>query len=517
VPYPTAMVSHIARESTRPRTKKVTSTRTLVTSFNAYQNFLDSLQNPFTRRNYETHFQEFRKGLHLSSESCNELLEMDGRELEDLIVRYIKECAARGTATGSIQLKLSAIRKFFVENRQENQLNWSWLQSRIPKGNGKVKDRDYTKDELVKMWDQSDIRKKAVLALFMTGVRKGAIPELTVGSLAKITEYHDRRSREKQVHKFEGYHIYKLTVYEGSPEQYITFLTPAGAKAIDQYLEFRRTHGENITAAKSPLIRDAFDSVRPAFVNEPRRLTTNALDMMFHRLTRSVGIRSREKVTLEKKPRQDIMLLHGIRKYVNHAMVNSGVNVIAKELLLGHAAPGLEGSYLRPTESELLTEFVKAIPALSLSQEGELVQETERLRTEVADLDTMKRAYLELKAEKEQTEDRFAQLQQQLKQQQEKENDIARLEQQQVRDMQERHNRKLQGLERRLQVGEMREFVRGIVFQLQKKKYGKGEIEMVEKKKKKKKPSSSSSSSSDRATTTSSSESYHRKSKREAS
>jgi 3-oxoacyl-ACP reductase-like protein len=161
---------------------------------------------------------------------------MDGRELEDLIVRYIKQCGARGVATGSIQLKLSAIRKFFVENRQENQLNWSWLKSRIPKGNGKVKDRDYTKEELQKMWEQSDVRKKAVLALFMTGVRKGAISDLRVGSLAKIMEYHDRR-REKQVHKFEGYHMYKLTVYEGSSEQYITFLTPAGAKAIDRYLE----------------------------------------------------------------------------------------------------------------------------------------------------------------------------------------------------------------------------------------------------------------------------------------
>lgn len=79
------------------------------------------------------------------------------------------------------------------------------------------------------------------------------------------------------------------------------------------------------------------------------------------------------------------MLLHGIRKYVNHALVNAGCNVIAKELLIGHAAPGLEGSYLRPTESELLTEFVKAIPALSLSQEAELVRETEQLRIEVAD------------------------------------------------------------------------------------------------------------------------------------
>jgi hypothetical protein len=117
-------------------------------------------------------------------------------------------------------------------------------------------------------------------------------------------------------------------------------------------------------------------------MDKPKPLTTNALDMMFMRLTVAAGIRVRKS---RRYDRQDVMLLHGIRKYVNHSMVNSGVNVIAKELLIGHAAPGLEGSYLRPTESELLTEFVKAIPALSLSQEAELVQETERLRIEAAD------------------------------------------------------------------------------------------------------------------------------------
>ena len=39
------------------------------------------------------------------------------------------------------------------------------------------------------------------------------------------------------------------------------------------------------------------------------------------------------------------MLFYGIRKYVNHALLNAGCNMIAKELLIGHAAPGLEGSY----------------------------------------------------------------------------------------------------------------------------------------------------------------------------
>jgi hypothetical protein len=366
------------------------------------------LDNPYTRKNYEIHFSEFRKALK-ASESCNELLKMDGRELEDKIVEHIKQMAKAGASTSSIRLTLSAVRKFFVENRQESRVNWTWLKGRISKSNGRIKDRDYTKEELVKMWEQSDIRKKAILSLLMTGIRKGAIPDLRVGSLAKTIEYRDREGRQ---HRFEGHHIYKLTVYEGSDSEYVTFLTPAGAKVVDRYIEARTMAGEKVTA-NSPLIRDAFDSVN---AGQPKPVTLGALDMAFTRLTRSVGIRPKEKKEEEgrkkrrRQDRHDIMLFHGIRKYVNHALVNAGCNVIAKELLIGHAAPGLEGSYLRPTEGELLTEFVKAIPALSLSQESELRQQVDRLRVEVADIDVLKEGYLELKEDNKRLQEQIAAL-----------------------------------------------------------------------------------------------------------
>jgi site-specific recombinase XerD len=387
----------------------VTKTKA-ISDINAYQTYIDALDNPYTRKNYEIHFSEFRKALK-ASESCNELLKMDGRKLEDKIVEHIKQMAKAGASTSSIRLTLSAVRKFFVENRQENRVNWTWLKGRIPKSNGRIKDRDYTKEELVKMWEQSDIRKKAILSLLMTGIRKGAIPDLRVGSLAKIIEYRDREGRQ---HRFESHYIYKLTVYEGSDSEYVTFLTPAGAKAVDRYIEARTMAGEKVTA-NSPLIRDAFDSVN-ADASQPKPVTLAALDMAFTRLTRSVGIRPKEKKEEEgrkkrrRQDRHDIMLFHGIRKYVNHALVNAGCNMIAKELLIGHAAPGLEGSYLRPTEEELLAEFVKAIPALSLSQESELRQQVDRLRVEVADIDVLKEGYLELKEDNRHLQEQIAAL-----------------------------------------------------------------------------------------------------------
>jgi hypothetical protein len=414
---------------TKKQAKKIVVTAAASHRKNAYQVFLDALSNPNTRTNYVYFFERFRSALR-ASESCNELLEMEGRELEDRIVEYIKDQVRSGASTASLKITLTAIKKFFTENREESRLNWGWLKGRIPRGNGQVKDRDYQKDELVRMWEESDTRKRAILALLMAGLRKGAIPDLRVSSLAKLTEYKDRSGK---FHKLESYHVYKLTVYEGDPnEQYVTFTTPAGAKAIDRYLQARATAGETITA-KTYLIRNTFDAStnNDAGGTDPKPITLDALDAMFMRLTRSTGIRPKEQRG-KRQDRHDIMLFHGVRKYVNHAMVNAGVDTIAKELLIGHAPPGLEGSYLRLTEAELLSEFVRAIPALSLSQEHELTQQVDELRIEVADLNVLKAAYNELKQEKEQYEGQLAMMQEESRQLA----DVVREQQQVVREIQ---------------------------------------------------------------------------------
>jgi site-specific recombinase XerD len=357
----------------------------------AYSVFVRRLKNPFTRKNYEIHFQAFRKALK-ASEECNDLLKMDGRTLEDAIVSHIQTLADAGASTASINLTVSAIKNFFVANREENRINWKWLKGELPPTNGRVKDRDYSKEELIKMWIESDTRKKAILALLMTGVRKGAIPGLRLGNLTSITEY---RSHDKKKHAFEN-HIYRLTVYENEPEEYITFLSPEGTSAIDSYIEARKSAGETISG-QSPLIRDAFDTMNAKMA---RAVTTAALDMAFTRLTRSLGIRPKEKEGA-RQDRHEVMLFHGVRKFVNHQYVNAGVEPIKKEALIGHRPPGLEGSYLRPTEDELLTEFVKVIPYITLGQEAELKMEINRLQTESGDIDALKRSYLDVKLELE--------------------------------------------------------------------------------------------------------------------
>ncbi len=69
--------------------------------------------------------------------------------------------------------------------------------------------------------------------------------------------------------------------------------------------------------------------------------------------------------TRGNKSRHEVPILHGIRMWWNGQMVQANCNVALKEQLIGHK-PLLEGSYLKPTDDQLLFEAMKAWPFLTM-------------------------------------------------------------------------------------------------------------------------------------------------------
>lgn len=90
-------------------------------------------------------------------------------------------------------------------------------------------------------------------------------------------------------------------------------------------------------------------------------------------------------------------------------MIAAGAKQVVKEMLIGHNT-GLERSYYKPTDAELLAEYLKALDLLTISEERKLQQEVTKLKTEVADIDMMKRSYLDMKAETEDKNNRIKSL-----------------------------------------------------------------------------------------------------------
>ena len=185
-----------------------------------------------------------------------------------------------------------------------------------------------------------------------SGIREGAIEHLKAGDYNQI--------------KVEGEKIVagRLVVYSGGPEQYITFISPEACHALDKYLDFRREHGEEITKS-SPVFRDKFDPIKGLYGHGKTNskqviitMTGPAVRQYYNRLLFSIGIRN------ERKRRHDFSV-HGFRKFFKTKAEIGGMKPINVETLMGHST-GISDSYYRPTENDLLDDYLKIVNHLTI-------------------------------------------------------------------------------------------------------------------------------------------------------
>ncbi len=172
----------------------------------------------------------------------------------------------------------------------------------------------------------------------------GALIILRVGDLEKIDN------------------MYKVRVYSGEKEEYITFTTPECTKEIDTYLDFRNRHGEIITD-DSVLFVKKFDVNRGLIKGE--QLSDDGIRLL-DEIIRNTGLRQANHTNQFK--RQTVPMLHGFRRHFTKQLIDSKLNPEIREMLLGHKI-GLASCYYKPSEQEMLNEYFKAVPLLTISDE----------------------------------------------------------------------------------------------------------------------------------------------------
>ena len=86
------------------------------------------------------------------------------------------------------------------------------------------------------------------------------------------------------------------------------------------------------------------------------------------------------------------MLDHGMRKYCNTMMRRAKVNFADKEDMQGRNPGGQEGSYERYEEQdfERFSEYQKAIPFLTISDDERVKLENEKLKEEKSELEQLR-------------------------------------------------------------------------------------------------------------------------------
>jgi len=84
------------------------------------------------------------------------------------------------------------------------------------------------------------------------------------------------------------------------------------------------------------------------------------------------------------------------RKFFTTQLANSKINPEIREMLLGHKI-GLTSCYYKPTEQEMLNEYLKAVNLLTINEENRLRKKVEKLEIEKSELQMLTEEVAELK------------------------------------------------------------------------------------------------------------------------
>jgi integrase len=338
-----------------------------LTTITSVDLFLESIKSPATRVTYKQSLNQFIEatGFNLTDSKTK------GKVLQEKIIEYIVELKKSGASYSRINVIISALQAYC--DAHDIELNFDKVRRYMPEHVRKLKDRAYTKQEIRTLLDAANPRVRVLILLFVsTGMREGAVPGLRLKHLTKMQDG-----------------CYKISLYDEHISKQVTvFTTTECTQAIDAYLKYREVEGE-VLKPESPLIRKEF-SWRDANKFEPVSRNTIA------RLIEEVALRTGLRVRSGGK-RQEVMLVHGLRKYFDTSLARANIKTLFIPILMGHSSPGLQSSYFRPTEEEIYAEYKKAVDMLTISEEKHLRYEVEKLKTEVADVDLMKKNYLDMK------------------------------------------------------------------------------------------------------------------------
>lgn len=327
-----------------------------------YSNFINSVRSEATRRSYQHYlkkFQEFYEGKDI-------LFDGNIKQIEQNIITYLLSIKEKGLSHHHIKCTFVGINHFYMIN--DINLNRNKIKRFIHFDEKKKhKNQGYSSEQIQRLLDICDERTKVIILVYAsTGIRLGALPELKVGDLELI---------DVDLGKFQ---LYKITVYQGYNEEYISFCTPECTKVINSYLEYRQRFGEKITN-DSPLIREQFNPDDPLKAKYPKSITIQTIAKTLTKKLVQNGIRIVKQTGKGEysgaRFRKDIPLIHGFRKFFNTALMNADIHPVFKELLMGHSVK-LDDFYYDKTskksKQKLLEEYTKAIDNLTISEENRL-------------------------------------------------------------------------------------------------------------------------------------------------
>jgi hypothetical protein len=309
-------------------------------------------------------------------------------EVEDLIIRFVifqKERIDKGEITsGTLRNYVKAIKLFCRMNRII--VAWDIMSRSLPKVKQHANDRIPTIEEIKKLVEYPDRRIRPIVLLSLsTGIRVGAWDYM---KWKHITPVKDGNGVVIAA---------KLVVYPGEPEEYLTFMTAEAYNTVNEWMEFRSSFGEEITG-ESWVLRNTWQKVKPRYSHRiglakyPKQFKSTGIKTLVGRALQIQGIRSKLDLRNGEK-KHDWKTLHGFRKFFK-TQAERSMKSLNVEILMGHDI-GLANSYYRPSEQELLEDYIKSIELLTMyNDKSKLEKQVKELRKKSDDTEYIIQAKL---------------------------------------------------------------------------------------------------------------------------
>lgn len=174
-----------------------------------------------------------------------------------------------------------------------------------------------------------------------------------------------------------------VTVYEGSNEEYVTFINKESNNALSLYIEQRKHRGEIITN-DSPVFTAQYTNG----TTKAKPISEASISNMILRTKINAG------VNFDGAPN---LLCHAFRRRFNTILkLNKESNSPLIERLMGHDMK-LDNSYFQPTLDDLFAEYQKGMADLTIDDSERLLAERKSIEAQKSEIEVQKQEQRSMK------------------------------------------------------------------------------------------------------------------------
>ena len=317
--------------------------------------FHSAIKSEATKKQYDVLLEQFKK--YFIIKDYDSLISIDSKELQKMVEDYVLYHRSQDKSYGLINGMVCSLSLFFSMN--DRTLNWQKIKKMLPERTKPTGDKPYTTEQIRQILkNTSNLKYRAMIHLMANaGVRVGSFEELR---MKDIQDYKDGCK--------------SITSYGDDLKEYTTFITPEGSQALEEYFEFRKKNGDELTS----------DSWVFASTNQDKPITSDTASTEMNRIISKAIFRKKSNGRFE------IASCHGFRRrFATVLKSNKEINLSISEKLLGHSTTvQLDNVYFKPSLEVIFDEYRKAIPDLAIDESTKLKLELQNKDEKLASLES---------------------------------------------------------------------------------------------------------------------------------